>query len=136
MAKLSNVQHKISLLAEIQTIIIVNADQTLEPLVYRHLFVNDSNQILLTRMVYLDRQELLQKMCHNYMQDFKHRPNVTEYREMFDHLLVDKKHRLLYCYVPKVCLVQDKCLLFFPVISLLLHGFMIFIYVLNFQNFK
>lgn len=84
------------------------ADRTLQPLVYRHLFSNDSNQILLTRMVYLDRQEHLQKMCHSYMQDFRHQTNLTKYREMYDHLLVDQKHRLLYCYVPKVACTNWK----------------------------
>lgn len=94
---------QISLRTELHTTIIIFTDQTLEPLVYRHLFTNDSNQILLTRMIYLDRQEHLQKMCHNHMQDFKNLTNITQYREMYDHLLVDQKHRLLYCYVPKVC---------------------------------
>lgn len=76
---------------------------------YRHLFYNDSNQILLTRMVYLDRQEHLQKMCHSYVQDFRHQTNLTQYRQMYDHLLVDQKHRLLYCYVPKVCFTEANC---------------------------
>jgi hypothetical protein len=111
------------------------ADQTFEPLVYRHLFSNDSNQILLTRMVYLDRQEHLQKMCSNYMQDFKHQPNVTKYREMFDHLLVDEKHRLLYCYVPKVRVIQDKCLLFYPFNSLIAAWFCLFIFYIYYTAF-
>lgn len=83
-------------------------DQTLEPLVYHHLVTNDSNQVLLTRMIYLDRQEHLQKMCHNHIQDFKHLTNITQYREIYDHLLVDQKHRLLYCYVPKVACTNWK----------------------------
>ena len=107
-AKMLSVQ-QISLHTELHTTIIIFTDQTLEPLVYRHLVTNDSNQILLTRMIYLDRQEHLQKMCHNYMQDFKHLTNITQYREMYDHLLVDQKHKLLYCYVPKVCLFLTIC---------------------------
>ncbi|XP_069693257.1 carbohydrate sulfotransferase 11 isoform X2 [Periplaneta americana] len=82
--------------------------RTLEPLVYRHLFANDSDQILLTRMVYLDRQEHLQKMCRSLVPDITHPPNITNDKNMFDHLLVDEKHRLLYCYVPKVACTNWK----------------------------
>ena len=122
-AKILSVQ-QISLHTELPITITIFTDQTLEPLVYHHLVTNDSNQILLTRMMYLDRQEHLQKMCHNYIQDFKHLSNITQYREIYDHLLVDQKHRLLYCYVPKVCLFLTKNVIIFShTVSFFLYNF-------------
>ncbi|KAJ9598199.1 hypothetical protein L9F63_011119 [Diploptera punctata] len=81
------------------------ADRSLEPLVYRHLFGNDSDQILLTRMVYLDRQEHLQKGCRAIRNNSS---NMTLDREMYNHILVDERHKLLYCYVPKVACTNWK----------------------------
>lgn len=45
----------------------------------------------------ISRQELLMSVCDNF--------NLTSYDvpyKQLDHVLVDHKHRLLYCYVPKV----------------------------------
>ena len=85
---------------------------------YRHLFGNDSDQILLTRMVYLDRQEHLHKECQAYKQN---NTNATKEKEMYDHILVDERHKLLYCYVPKVfvfSLIISLCFYFIIISSL------------------
>jgi chondroitin 4-sulfotransferase 11 len=77
----------------------------MEPLVYRQPWVNNSGQILLTRMIYIERQEHLQKMCNLGVSNGS-APLILSDDELqkgtFDHILVDEKHRLLYCYVPKV----------------------------------
>ena len=66
---------------------------------------------LLESGVFIERQDRLQRECQAY----KRRQNalqlntsfytpeaIWENREVLDHIIVDKKHQLLYCYVPKV----------------------------------
>lgn len=56
-------------------------------------------------MIYLDRQEHVQKMCQIYSKGNSSETFLdtlvsdVDFRE---HVLVDVKHKLLYCYVPKV----------------------------------
>ena len=54
----------------------------------------------LARSTLLDRQERLQDKCDQMSRD-KVLPQMQDPEE-FRNLLVDDKHKLLYCYVPKV----------------------------------
>lgn len=72
--------------------------------------------------VYIERQDRLQRECQSY----KRRQNalqlnmshytpedIWESREVLEHIIVDHKHQLLYCYVPKVIILlcnNEKCL--------------------------
>lgn len=56
-------------------------------------------------MIYLDRQEHLSKMCQIYSKENSSESSLdvlTRDTEFLEHVLVDVKHKLLYCYVPKV----------------------------------
>ncbi|XP_026290551.1 carbohydrate sulfotransferase 11 [Frankliniella occidentalis] len=72
---------------------------------------------LLERAVFIERQDRLQRECQTY----KRRQNalqlnVSHYtpeaiwdnKEVLDHIIVDQKHQLLYCYVPKVACTNWK----------------------------
>lgn len=56
----------------------------------------------------IQRQELLQQKCDKYhyveSNDDEHYPkSIYELSEMdMEHLLIDRSHKFLYCYVPKV----------------------------------
>lgn len=64
------------------------------------------HRIELTENVNTERQELLQKVCDKIMRTRTHHRTVRDLsEEQMDHLLVDKGHKLLYCYVPKVSVV-------------------------------
>lgn len=53
----------------------------------------------LTQSLNLARQEHIQKTCENY----NYSMSVIDMKpESLEHVLVDNKHKLLYCYVPKV----------------------------------
>ena len=57
------------------------------------------------QMVYLDRQEHLFRMCRNYYNsadDGYDIEAISSKKDLLEHILVDSKHKLLYCYVPKV----------------------------------
>lgn len=57
------------------------------------------------QMVYLDRQEHLFRMCKNYynsVDDGYDLDAISNKKDLLEHVLVDSKHKLLYCYVPKV----------------------------------
>lgn len=66
---------------------------------------------LLERAVFIERQDRLQRECQAY----KRRQNALQFnashytpesiwdnKEVLEHIIVDQKHQLLYCYVPKV----------------------------------
>lgn len=59
------------------------------------------HRIELTENVNAERQELLQKVCNKFMRN-RNRTVKDLNEEQMDHLLIDKGHKLLYCYVPKV----------------------------------
>lgn len=61
----------------------------------------------LTQAQNIQRQEMLQKMCDSLDEANSLTPDdLTD--EQMDHLLVDKKHKFLYCYVPKVACTNWK----------------------------
>lgn len=49
----------------------------------------------------LQRQELMQSVCEQYI-DLKDQSVDNIPSDKMDHLLIDEKHKFLYCYVPKV----------------------------------
>lgn len=56
----------------------------------------------LTQADNIQRQELLQRRCDKYDSDNKNISIHTMSELDLEHLLIDKKHKFLYCYVPKV----------------------------------
>lgn len=63
------------------------------------------------QMVYLDRQEHLFRMCKNYYNsadDGYDLDAISSKKDVLEHILVDSKHKLLYCYVPKVACTNWK----------------------------
>lgn len=62
----------------------------------------------LTQANNLQRQELIQKMCENSeSKEFvKSHTEITD--DQMDHLIIDKSHKFLYCYVPKVACTNWK----------------------------
>lgn len=65
------------------------------------LFSERQHENELTESMNIERQELLQKVCD----EIGHNKTFERLNEeQLDHLLVDKGHKLLYCYVPKVSL--------------------------------
>uniref|UniRef100_A0A336MIJ0 Carbohydrate sulfotransferase n=1 Tax=Culicoides sonorensis TaxID=179676 RepID=A0A336MIJ0_CULSO len=65
------------------------------------------HKIDLTQNLNTQRQELQQKVCDKIMdQHNKTLKSLSE--EQLEHLLVDKGHKLLYCYVPKVACTNWK----------------------------
>lgn len=62
--------------------------------------VEEMHKIELTQSSNLQRQELLQQVCERLGSANKTWTQLKA--DQMDHLLVDKAHKLLYCYVPKV----------------------------------
>jgi hypothetical protein len=58
----------------------------------------------------IQRQELLQQKCDGYEMDNNERYQNNSIHSLSDadleHLLIDRKHKFLYCYVPKVSLAH------------------------------
>ncbi|XP_039298635.1 carbohydrate sulfotransferase 11 isoform X2 [Nilaparvata lugens] len=66
---------------------------------------------MLEQMVYLDRQEHLNKMCRLYLKNNSSKNTIDDLTtdvELLEHIIVDLNHRLLYCYVPKVACTNWK----------------------------
>ncbi|KAJ1520042.1 hypothetical protein ONE63_004271 [Megalurothrips usitatus] len=72
---------------------------------------------LLERGVFIERQDRLQRECQAYkrrqnalqLNESHFTPEVIwENREVLEHIIVDQKHQLLYCYVPKVACTNWK----------------------------
>lgn len=64
----------------------------------------DSN--VFGRSVYVERIDHVNKICQRYRSQSS--ADLTRNREVLDHILVDSKHQLLYCYVPKVACTNWK----------------------------
>lgn len=65
---------------------------------------NYDTKSFLERLVYLERQERMSQMCHSFVlpkADDDYRQAIND-SVLLDHILVDHRHKLLYCYVPKV----------------------------------
>lgn len=62
----------------------------------------------------IQRQELLQQKCDGYEMDINERYQNNSIHSLSDadleHLLIDRKHKLLYCYVPKVSTLDGAIL--------------------------
>ncbi|KAL1110389.1 hypothetical protein AAG570_007920 [Ranatra chinensis] len=62
---------------------------------------------ILAQSLYFERNEHLNKICQNTV--FRNDNNtLLDNRDLLDHILVDTKHHLLYCYVPKVACTNWK----------------------------
>lgn len=60
----------------------------------------DQQSLELTQTINIQRQELMQRQCE--LMD-GNKLTVDDLSELqMDHMIVDKEHKLLYCYVPKV----------------------------------
>ncbi|KAI9584182.1 hypothetical protein GQX74_010517, partial [Glossina fuscipes] len=62
----------------------------------------------LTQTINMQRQEYMQKQCETLGYNILDLNDLTE--QQMEHMIVDRKHKLLYCYVPK-CLKQKNGLL-------------------------
>lgn len=62
----------------------------------------------LTQTLNLQRQEFLQKTCKTLGYDNHTLDDLTD--EQMEHMIVDPKHKFMYCYVPKV---RFMCVLWF-----------------------
>jgi len=81
------------------------------PLDQSKLHFGLTEEDFLKQSLYFDRQDQLEKACQTY----EHRRRLSNpYYDIFndtvvmEHILVDIKHRLLYCYVPKVLNKSQK----------------------------
>uniref|UniRef100_A0A1A9ZFH7 Carbohydrate sulfotransferase n=1 Tax=Glossina pallidipes TaxID=7398 RepID=A0A1A9ZFH7_GLOPL len=54
----------------------------------------------LTQTINMQRQEYMQKQCETLGYNILDLSDLTE--QQMEHMIVDRKHKLLYCYVPKV----------------------------------
>lgn len=60
----------------------------------------------LTQTINIQRQEFMQRQCELLGDHTQTLEDLSELQ--MDHMIVDKEHKLLYCYVPKVWLNQLK----------------------------
>ncbi|XP_036345242.1 uncharacterized protein LOC118754472 [Rhagoletis pomonella] len=60
----------------------------------------------LTQTINIQRQEYLQKQCETLGHSTHTLDDLTE--EQMDHMIVDREHKFLYCYVPKVTKKRRK----------------------------
>lgn len=58
----------------------------------------------LTQTINIQRQEFMQRQCDLLDADMQTLDDLTELQ--MDHMIVDKEHKLLYCYVPKVLAIK------------------------------
>nr|CAD7199585.1 unnamed protein product [Timema douglasi]CAD7401688.1 unnamed protein product [Timema poppensis] len=76
---------------------------SLEPLVFRQSLENSTEEKnVLSGKVYDKRKKYLNYMCKFFKdKTMTEKMNTEDKDAMFNHILVDEKHKLLYCYVPK-----------------------------------
>ncbi|KAL9929254.1 carbohydrate sulfotransferase 11 [Glossina fuscipes fuscipes] len=60
----------------------------------------------LTQTINMQRQEYMQKQCETLGYNILDLNDLTE--QQMEHMIVDRKHKLLYCYVPKVACTNWK----------------------------
>ncbi|EDW39847.1 GL14199 [Drosophila persimilis] len=60
----------------------------------------------LTQTINIQRQEYMQRQCELLGEHTQTQEDLTELQ--MDHMIVDKQHKLLYCYVPKVACTNWK----------------------------
>ena len=64
-----------------------------------------AQNLLLDTLTFIQRKEHMNEMCRTYADLHK---NGFDSTKDLDHILVDEKHKLLYCYVPKVACTNWK----------------------------
>lgn len=75
----------------------------------------DSHSFELTQANNLQRQELIQNICDEYFSDTEHTLDGVP-DDQLQHLLIDERHKFLYCYVPKVSSITFCIIFYFCVI--------------------
>lgn len=86
---------QINLIIIILYIILINCNEILSMGAKKYI----DHEIELTQSVNVQRIETLNKMC----QTLNISSSIDELTDVqMDHLLIDQKHKFLYCYVPKV----------------------------------
>ncbi|KAH8293155.1 hypothetical protein KR044_007053, partial [Drosophila immigrans] len=67
----------------------------------------NKHSLELTQTINIQRQELMQRQCD--LMEATNKQSIEDLTELqMDHMIVDKEHKLLYCYVPKVACTNWK----------------------------
>lgn len=100
----------------------------------------DKQSLELTQTINIQRQELMQRQCDLMDGNKLTLDDLSELQ--MDHMIVDKEHKLLYCYVPKVGLSFSNVLVhstcqnnFYKCQRKVLQNFMIFFFVSHYFLF-
>lgn len=95
----------VSLQLGIYVIMEVKQEDQPANIVFNEANDQDTRSLLLDTLVFIQRREHMNHMCKIYGN--LHR-NVFDNTKDLDHILVDVKRKLLYCYVPKVACTNWK----------------------------
>uniref|UniRef100_A0A1B6KWD5 Carbohydrate sulfotransferase n=1 Tax=Graphocephala atropunctata TaxID=36148 RepID=A0A1B6KWD5_9HEMI len=60
------------------------------------------------QFVYINRQENINKFCKKMQNTSSIATSILANKDLLEHILVDSKHKTLYCYVPKVACTNWK----------------------------